>query len=312
MTFVAPPWLAESLPEWVRDYLAPPPERRARHFAAAFDRAALTGIVVSAEDAVLAVEPLAWDTNHFGLRCARIGPVCVHPACSPSERIEVLSPLVDQALDWCRDHGFRLVLRRMVAARNAEASVFEARGFRLVDMITTLTASADGTGSSDIRPLEDRDLPSARRIVAESFTQTRFLADRRLDPAKSRDVYVQWLNGLATGAGSGEKQGDGAAVLVASEGADVAGFVALRRDPLQDPVFGVRLASIELFAVAAAARGRGHGARLLAAAKSWARSRAAALVEASTWAAAGDALRSYRSAGFEMRDSLLSFHGHLD
>jgi GNAT superfamily N-acetyltransferase len=312
MTAIAPPWLADSLPEWVRDYLAPAPDWRAQHFAGALERAARTGTVVKAESAVLAVEPLDWDTGHFGLRCARIGPVCIHRACSPGERAVVLSPLVEQALDWCRNREFRLVVRRMVAARNVEAGVFEARGFRLVDVITTLTASAEAADCSDIRPLEDHDLPAARRIVAESFTQTRFVADRLLDPAKSRDVYVQWLNGLATGAGSGEKPGDGAAVLVAQEGNDVAGLVALRRDPSQDSALGVRLASIELYAVAAAARGRGHGARLLAAAKSWARSHGAALVEASTWAAASDALRSYRGAGFEMRDTLLSFHGHLE
>jgi GNAT superfamily N-acetyltransferase len=312
MTFVAPPWLAEALPEWVRDYLAPPPAQRARHFAAAFERAGRTGTVVSADGAVLGVEPLDWDSRHFGLSCARIAPICLHPACSPAERGAVLSPLMDEALQWCRDRGVRLVLRRMVAARNAEAGVFEARGFQLVDVISTLTASADGTDGTHVRPLADRDLPVVRRIAAESFTHSRFLADRRLNPAKARDVYVQWLNGLATGAGSSEKPGDSAAVLVAPDNDDIAGFIAMRRDPSLDSILGERLASIELFAVGAASRGRGHGGRLLAAGRSWARSRGASLVEASTWAASAEALRSYRGAGFEMRDSLLSFHCHLD
>jgi GNAT superfamily N-acetyltransferase len=312
MTQAAPPWLAEALPEWVRDYLAPPPAERARYFAAGLERAAGTGTVVSADGAVLGIEPMEWDTRHFGIPCARLAPICIRPSASLAEQGATLAHLVDQALRWCRGHGVRFLLRRMVAARSAEAAIFEARGFRLVDAIVTLTAAADGAPGNGICPLAERDLPALRRIVGEAFTHSRFLADRRLDPIKAGQVYVHWLDGLATGTGSGEKPGVGAAVLVARDGDDAAGFIALRCDPTQDSVFGERLAFIELFAVATASRGRGHGARLLAAAKSWARAVGASLVEASTWAASAAALRSYRGAGFEMRDTLLSFHCHLD
>jgi GNAT superfamily N-acetyltransferase len=66
-----------------------------------------------------------------------------------------------------------------------------------------------------------------------------------------------------------------------------------------------------LFAVARARRGRRYGAQLLTAAKAWACSRGASLLEASTWASAAAAIGSYRSAGFEMRETLLTFHCHL-
>ena len=312
MTVAAPPWLAEALPEWVRDYLTPPPTERAGYFAAAFERAAESGAVFHTDGMLVGVEPMGWDTRHFGISCARIAPICVDRACSPERRAAALGSLLDQVLDWCTQHEIRLLLRRMVSARNVEATIFEERGFRIVDVITTLTAPAEDVDDASTRPLVDRDLPSARRIASEAFTHSRFLADPRLDKDRAREVYVHWLDTLATGAGSGEKRGDGAAVLVAPEGDGIAGFIALRRDPSLDPVLGVPLASVELFAVAAISRGRGHGARLLGAAKSWARANGATLVEASTWAASADALRSYRAAGFEMRDSLLSFHCHLD
>jgi GNAT superfamily N-acetyltransferase len=312
MSRIAPPWLAQALPEWVHDYLSPPPDARARFFAAAIERAAKTGTALEAKGAVLGIEPLPWDSEHFGLPCARLAPLCIDPALAPFERHDIVSGLVDRAMIWCRTHRIAFALRRMVAARADEAPAFEERGFRLADLILTFTAAPQPHAADGVRLARESDLSALRRIAGAAFPYSRFVADARFEPAKTGEIYTRWLDTLVTGVGAGEKSGAGATVFVADERDAITGFIALRSDAELDATAGRRVALIELFAVAPPFRGQGYGSRLLAVAKDWAWRRDAALVEASTWAPAVAATRSYAKAGFEMRDSLLTFHCHLD
>jgi GNAT superfamily N-acetyltransferase len=308
MTHVAPAWLAEALPEWVRDYFSPLPDERVKFFADALERSKGSGAMVSAESAALGIEPLAWDSRHFGFPCARFAPVCVASRLSLVERRAVLRPLVDAGMKWCRANGIRFVSRRMVAARADEAILFEEQGFRLVDVMLTLTAPLKLAAADNIRPFVERDLPEMRRIAAESFSYSRFFADERFDRAKAGEVYTGWLDNYVDGSITNA----GSTILVALDRDTIAGLIAMRRDPTVDAMVGKCVVLIELFAVARSFRGRGYGALLLAAAKNWALSHGASLLEASTWPSATAAGRSYRNAGFEIRETLLTFHCHLD
>jgi GNAT superfamily N-acetyltransferase len=305
------------MPELVRDYLNPAPVIRARHFVRRLERCAETGQVADVRrdgmvDAIAGIEPLPWDSRHFGIGFARLGPFCLAPKLDVSARSAAVEEIIEMALCWSRAHGIAIVLRRMVGARAEEAAAFERHGFRLVDSIATLTASAAKSDTKlPVRSAILADRETLLTIAHDAFPHSRFLADGVLDREKARSVYVQWLETLLSGETVGDKTGAGGAVLVAVGDGRPAGFVALRRDAELDELVGRPVAVMEMFAVAEGQRGRGFGAALLAAARNWAARQGTELVEASTWTAAVAARRNYERAGFAMRDTLLTFHGHL-
>jgi GNAT superfamily N-acetyltransferase len=317
MSVVLPDWLGHAMPELVRDYLDPAPAARARHFSAALQRCQASGRVLEvrrngAVTAVAGVEPLAWDSQHFGIGCARLAPICVAPDIGLAERRATVAEIADAALAWCAGKEIGILQRRMVGARTEEAGEFERRGFRLVDSIVTFTAPAAANQAAPlVRPAEPGDHDALLQIAETAFPHSRFLADQSLDPIKARLVYVHWLETLLAGAARGDKSGEGGVVLVAVLDGRPGGFVAMRRDPDLDALAGRAIAPMEMFAVAEAARGRGLGAALLMAACDWSARQGAELVEASTWTAATAARNSYARAGYAIRDTLLTFHGSV-
>jgi GNAT superfamily N-acetyltransferase len=317
MNAALPDWLGHAMPELVRDYLEPAPAARARHFSAALQRCEASGHVLQvrrngAVAAIAGVEPLAWDSRHFGIGCARLAPVCVAPDVGVADRRAAVAEIANAAMAWCVGKKIGILQRRMVGARTEEAGEFERRGFRLVDSIVTFTAPAAAKQvATPVRPADPGDRDVLRQIAGTAFPHSRFLADSNLDPAKARLVYVHWLETLLAGAANGDKSGEGGVVLVALLDGRPGGFVAMRRDPELDALAGRAIAPIEMFAVAEAARGRGLGTALLAAACDWSARQGAELVEASTWTAATAARNSYARAGYAIRDTLLTFHGSV-
>jgi dTDP-4-amino-4,6-dideoxy-D-galactose acyltransferase len=312
-----PDWLGDAMPELVRDYLDPAPAARAKHFAAALARCDANGRLLQvvrngAAVAVAGVERLAWDSKHFGTGWARLAPVCVAPDASLADRRACVAEIADAAIAWCAEEGISILLRRIVGARSEEASVFEQRGFQLVDSIVTLTAPAAAQkASSAVRPAQQGDREALLAIAETAFPHSRFLADPMLDALKARLVYVRWLETLLSGTTIGDKSGAGGIVLVAEFDGRPGGFIAMRRDSDLDVLAGRPIAAMEMFAVAEKARGRGLGTALLSAACDWSAQQGADLVEASTWTAATAARSSYHRAGYAIRDTLLTFHGRV-
>jgi dTDP-4-amino-4,6-dideoxy-D-galactose acyltransferase len=317
VTLALPDWLDHAMPELVRDYLGPPPAMRARNFRQSLERCAESGCVTDvrrngAVDAVAGMEPLAWDSRHFGLGFARLGPICLAPQLDAAARTAAVAEVADRALQRCREMDIAILLRRMVGARAEEVPLFQERRFQLVDRIVTLTAPATAfVPDLLVRPAASADRDALLAIARNAFPHSRFLADPSLDQNKARAVYVGWLETLLSGETVGDKSGQGGVVLVAEHADKAAGFVAMRRDSILDEFAGQPIASMEMFAVAEVARGRGLGSALLAAARNWSARNGAKLVEASTWSASDVARRSYARAGFEMRDTLLTFHGRV-
>jgi len=314
VSLVLPDWLDRAMPELVRDYLDPPPPMRARHFCQSLERCVENGRVADIRrdgtvDAVAGIEPLPWDSRHFGMGFARLGPICLAPQLGEAARMAAVEEIVELALRWCRETGIAILLRRMVGARVEEAAAFEQRGFRLVDSIATLTAPASALDPNiPVRPAVPADREALLAIARDAFPHSRFLADRALDRNKAKAVYVNWLETMLSGKTVGDKSGQGGIVLVAEYAGKAGGFIAMRRDRGLDELVGRPVAPMEMFAVAEEARGRGFGAALLAAARDWSARQGAELVEASTWTASVAARRSYERAGFSMRDTLLTFH----
>ncbi|HVY58152.1 MAG TPA: hypothetical protein VHA77_09915, partial [Xanthobacteraceae bacterium] len=64
---------------------------RAAKFADALAPCAQDGHVIEvrrngAVDAIAGIEPLVWDSRHFGVSCARLAPLCVSPELSSHTR----------------------------------------------------------------------------------------------------------------------------------------------------------------------------------------------------------------------------------
>lgn len=312
-----PDWLGGAMPELVRDYLGPSAEARASQFALMLERCAANGRVVDVCQrgsvvAIAGVEPLAWDSDHFGIGCVRLAPVCVTRELSFSDRRAAVADITDAAIAWCGERGFTVLQRRMVGARADEASTFEQRGFRLMDSIITLNAPARAKSADlAVRSAQPGDRDALLAIAKSAFPHSRFLADPIFDAEKARLVYVRWLEALLSGESSGDKSGADGIVLVAEHAARAAGFVAMRRDRQVDALVDRPAAFMEMFAVAEAARGHGLGAALLASACDWSAREGAEIVEASTWTAATAARESYRRAGYAIQDTLLTFHGRV-
>jgi len=318
VTFASlPDWLDRAMPELVRDYLDPLPAARARHFGEVLARCAAEGEVVSIRrtgtvDAVAGVEPLDWDSRHFGLGCARLAPLCLAPGLDASARLAAVAEIADWAIGWCRKKNIKMLLRRMVGARAEEAALFEERNFRLVDSIVTLTAEAVTlVPHLPVRSATAADREALLAIAHDAFPHSRFIADGKLDLEQARAVYVHWLDALLSGGTAGGKSGSDGVVLVGEWGGKIAGFSAIRRDKRLEELAGRVVTPMEMFAVAEFARGKGLGAALLAATRDWSARQGAQLVEASTWTASTAARRSYRRAGFSICDTLLTFHGRL-
>jgi ribosomal protein S18 acetylase RimI-like enzyme len=317
VTLTLPDWLDRAMPELVQDYLDPPPAARAKHLRNALTRCAAGGDVLSIRrngtvDAVAGVEPLDWDSRHFGFGCGRLAPLCLAPDLDASARLAAVADVADWALGWCRKSGVDMLMRRMIGARAGEAASFEERGFRLVDSIVTMTAKADAqVPHLPVRTAIASDRDALLAIAREAFPHSRFVADGSLNPDKARAVYVHWLEMLLSGGTAGGKSGSDGVVLVCEWEGRVAGFSAIRRDKRLEELARRIITPMEMFAVAEFARGNGLGAALLAATRDWSAHQGADLVEASTWTASTAARRSYWRAGFSIRDTLLTFHGRV-
>ena len=321
------PWLAATEPEWFREYFEPSSQARGRYLLAQFARAArdATAEIFTARGAggvllaAMVVCRLDWDSRHFGIECARIGPYCLTKGGNSRSRLFVHEALTERAVDWSVDHRLRLLQRRLLSRRIDEIRCLEARGFRLADNIVTLTADPASEPSSKgkqrdvaFRPANTDDLPALVEMTRDAFPHSRFVHDPVLNPERGRAVYVAWLEAIVTGDRSaGEKVSADTRVIVCTIRGEIGGYAVINRDPELDALLERRLGLIELFVIAERFRGRGLGSGLLRSVLQQFAGDGVDIVEASTWINGKAALGLYQKAGFSVRENLLSFHYDL-
>ncbi|MGN6188808.1 MAG: GNAT family N-acetyltransferase [Conexibacter sp.] len=228
------------------------------------------------------VEPLAWDSDFFGLPIARI-----HAEAPDRQTLE-------RALDGCRERGVRCayLLLDAVDARGAEAA--QALGFVLRDVRVELErplAAADATladGSEVIVATGPERLPALEALVRERFASSRFFADPGFARERCRELYVAFLR---RGVDGGPERS-----LLAP--ADDAGCIVCHADARE------RVGTIELVA----SRRPGAGAALVRAAV--ARFAQGGMTSALVVTQAGNvaAQRTYQRVGFRTARSGLWFH----
>jgi len=253
------------------------------------------------EGAVLAFSSAAWDSEHLGVQVAKVAFV-VGPATS-----QALDAVVSAALASAMQQGHQYLVTRIDAADLPLVQALERQRFQLIDVLLTqylsvtpfeskLPGAPQASGSLLVRAAGTDDAPMVGKICAESMVSSRFHADPFVGPDRASRVFADWGRNLILG-------GQADVTLVAEEGGEVAGFLALREVAASRESLGFKYARIELTAVREGSRGRGVFQALFERAREIALHRAWALLGVGTQVNNIAAIRAYQKAGFSAGES---------
>jgi dTDP-4-amino-4,6-dideoxy-D-galactose acyltransferase len=232
--------------------------------------------VVSDTIASSMCELLEWDTAFFGVRIGRVRGNRLSDAGAAA------------ALEWATREAVECLYFLADAADAETVRAAERHGFALTDvrleLAATIEAGADARAPSTVRPARADDLARLIRLARTSHRNTRFHVDPHFDRERSDALYALWLERSFSGALAD-------AVLVPDVDGVAAGYITVQQT-------SAATARIGLIAVEDAARGRGHGAALLAAAQHWCAARGLARLTVVTQGRNASAVRFYERAGF--------------
>jgi ribosomal protein S18 acetylase RimI-like enzyme len=242
---------------------------------------------------VITCEHLPWDTEHFGVRIARVG----------TRRLDASGAA--EATRWADDEGVDCLYLLADAGHSETLRAAAAHGFRLVDVRVTLRAKLDRahlpTASSSVvvRSARNGDRESLVALAADGYATSRFYADGRFERRAVDRLYARWMEGSVDGALAD-------ALLVAEVGRAVVGYVTASTEEVE----GVGV--IGLVGVTAADRGAGVGRALVACALSRFADAGLSAGEVVTQGANVAAQRLYESCGFRAFRVELWYHRWAD
>ncbi len=241
-------------------------------------------------------ELLAWDSKFFGIRIGRVLTETLDDASCQS------------ALRWCREHTVKC-LYFLAEQDQATITTAEQNGFHLVDIrvdldrdlanSTSAAESLQGDGETSdqrIRTAAASDLPRLRELAAAGHRNTRFYQDEHFPRELCDELYRTWIAQSLGPMAS--------AVFVATDEEGISGYVTV--------VIEGDSSRIGLIAVDPAARGRGHGSRLVQAAIDHASKYGASQMRVATQSVNIDALRLYERRGFRVGRVGLWYHRWFD
>lgn len=229
------------------------------------------------------LEPLDWDTRHFGLPIARI--------VEPNLSLETLHSLLAAA----REQGFALVYWFTDSEAQISGTVVQEFSGLLVDQRRTYAAdlvTAPNLAAhrvSRIRKIQFVNASASEQLATLGVVageHSRFHVDPRIPSQKADELFRMWMHRSTKG-----EMAD--AVFVAfsevSE-SEILGTVTVREDN--------RVGHIGLIAVNRAAQGKGIGRALVAAAHEWMIGRGAQRAHVVTQTRNRAACRLYESCGY--------------
>lgn len=204
-----------------------PAEARVRMLLDELAEAAAAGHALAVWDggeAVAAgtVEPLAWDSAHFGLAMGRLGRLVIDPA-----RTETGAALLDALLERAHDLGLAHLAARADAAELRLVQALEDRGFRLMDCLLTYAYDYHRDPRPAVRRLhafrefQPGDTAALVDIAEQMFDDYagRFTRDPWLPREAARRFYVEWVRNACGGAMADR-------IVVAERHGRVVGFLA--------------------------------------------------------------------------------------
>lgn len=206
------------------------------------------------------IEPLAWESEFFGLSSAIL-------------RInETASPLSESMLA-----GFMRLQAKIPAARVDWLDALQQLGFKLVEGEIDLSLRVGHYAATRVEIATEADIPLLRQQATAAFGQSRFRAPWYAEEASGR-FYAQWIENAVKGLF------DHQCLVLRGDGSDIRGFVSLRQ-------LGDEEARIGLLA------GRGAGAELMQAALGWAQVRQLTILRVATQTGNTAALKRYIQSG---------------
>lgn len=215
---------------------------------------------------------LAWDSDFFGCRIARLEDTRLEP--------EDVAALEQAVADERIDCVYLLADETLPPDRALTA------GFWPMDERVTLELEPSpdlAPPGAAVRPAVAADAPALEDIAAEAHRGTRFFADARFPRERCVELYRTWIRNSLRGMAD--------AVRVVEDASGPAGYATAHLRP-----GGV--GEIGLVGVAARARGRGLGQALVGAVVHWLRARGCARVRVVTQGRNAAALGLYTGAGF--------------
>lgn len=231
------------------------------------------------------IHPLEWDSFFFGFSVAKIDIRGVHPNTEHLRR-ECERKAVSLLYIYAYAEG------GIAFAQEVGADKIEER-ITLTLNIPSCASVAAVTG--DFATLEDRS--DLLRLAWQSAERSRFKKDPRLPNESWRDLYRIWIDKSLDG-----EMAD--AILVERDEQGAVGMITVSAQN------GV--GKIGLFAVDVRGRGRGLGRRLLDRASSWFASQECHEAMVVTQGDNDAALRSYRTCGYMIKETVSVFHWWRD
>lgn len=241
---------------------------------------------------------LDWDTEQFGFPAARLDLLTASG--NRSHATNIKTDLVNDAIRDCRHRGIQHITARVDAADLTSVAALEQNGFELIDGIQTFSLrlpppAIAGKGAEEvtIRPYEESDLPQVLRIARSAYVHDRFHADTALDEDKADRINETWVCNSCLG-----KMAD--AVIIASAGDTVLGYVTCRIDKEATDVLGIGCGEIGMVATAARARHAGIASAATMGALDWFAAQGVRAVEVGTQLRNIPAARLYERCGFRL------------
>ncbi len=230
---------------------------------------------------------LDWDSEFFGHRIGRVSGSAL-----TRERLKGVDAVA-------KARAVRCLYFLASADDDLTVSLAETAGFHLVDVRVELVWRRDRDEAATcpppagIRLGTPSDSEALASIARGSYSHSRFCVDPHFSPARSQELYCEWIRKSVRGLAD--------AVLVAEGPGGVAGFVTCSSDGEKG--------AIDLVGVAENARGRGLGSVLIKAAKAhFVHERACVEVHVVTQARNLAAQRLYQNEGFRTASVGLWFH----
>jgi len=217
---------------------------------------------------------LAWDSEFFGVRIARLKTRRLRP-----------SDLED-ARNWCQRERIACLYFLAQSGDSETIRLAEESGFCMTDQRITFARNLNGGTAppgDPIRPSVESDIPALAAIARRSYRDSRFYFDPHFAKSRCDDLYAVWIEKSCAGWAQ--------RVFVAEVEGEIAGYCSCHLTPAD-------AGSIGLLAVAPAWGGRGLGSKLVTSALAYFDSHQATRVTVATQGRNVAAHRLYQGAGF--------------
>lgn len=188
---------------------------------------------------MLGLEPLSWDSQHFGMPMGRLWPASVMSH-EGAQATMASQSLLSTALDECAQKGIQHLAARVDGENVPFVHALERQGFLLMDtLVTYLYRRAkdrvpEGRAIYRVRLFEDKDLEAIMDIARQGQYKGRFTQDPWVSQDRVMRMYEAWAQRSCEKIVADE-------VLVAEAGAEVRGFLGYRKNQFFTEQTGLEL-----------------------------------------------------------------------